>query len=403
MLREGRAGLLFLSVCALSLLNATAPLNPTVKVVKHPAAALPPECDEGVAPAPSPRIQVAEAPPEPMPVAAHPETVRDLLQETQAAAARGDREGFNDALARLKAMPDHAMANDVIRVYDDLNRLWTYEFETPTGAFFDSSNELLPMLSAYPAYRKSIAEQTLTAGGAMLYPSRESRDFLVREAASRLAKLGLAKKPAAPPVAAAKPTPKPPREKPRTTITEETAHKPQSHHARTKKSHGGQAPTPVPRVAEKKPAPRPTPVPAPVPATTTHAPVPAPIRTPTPTPVPTTTTHAPAPAPAPVPVTTTHAPAPAPAPASVPTTTTQAPVPAPAPVTTTTTAPATDTTPVTTTTATPETTTTATETTASEAPQAQQAQKSPMKNVILPIILIVIGIGVLIVLFRASS
>jgi len=382
-LREGRAGLLLLSVCALSLLNATAPLNPTVKIRKHSSTPLPAECDESVAPQPSPRIQMAEAAPEPVPVAARPGSVRELLQETQAAAARGDRDGFNDALARLKATPDHAMADNVIRVYDDLGRLWTYEFETSSGAFFDASNDLLRMLSAYPGYGKAVEEQTLTAGGTKLYPSRESRDFLVREGASRLAKLGLAKTPA-PPVTVA--VARKPKEKPRTTTTTTTVveKKQTVHHPRVKKSRGGQAPTPVPvpKVAEKKrqPKPAPTPVPAPVPA-----------------PVPTTTTQAPTPRPAPVP-------------APVPTTTTQAPVAttttAPPPVTTTTAAAATtDTTPTTATAATDtaSTQTTATETTATEAPQQPQQPKSPMRNVILPIILIVIGVGVLIVLFRASS
>ena len=382
MLREGRAGLLLLSVCALSLLNATAPLNPTVKVVKHPAKALPPECDEGVAPPPSPRIQVAEAPPEPVPVAAHPATVRDLLQETQAAAARGDREGFNDAFARVKPLADR----DVVRVYDDLNRLWTYEFESPTGAFFNSSNELLSMLNAYPGYQKAIEEQTITVGGTKLYPSRESRDFLVREAASRLAKLGFAKKPvvATTTTATTKPTttkPKPaPREKPRTTTVV-------VHH---KKSSGGRAPTPVPvtKVAETKPKPKPVQAPVPVPAPVPK-PAPAPQPAPVPAPVPTTTTQAPVATTttAPPPVTTTTAtPTPAPATDTTPTTATQQPsTPATAEPTTTT-----------------ATTTTATETTATETTQPQP-QKSPMKNVILPIILIVIGVGVLIVLFRASS
>ena len=62
MLREGRAGLLLLSLSALTLLNAAAPLNPKVKVLKHPTSPVPSECEEGLAPQPLPHVDLAEVP-----------------------------------------------------------------------------------------------------------------------------------------------------------------------------------------------------------------------------------------------------------------------------------------------------------------------------------------------------
>ena len=113
---------------------------------------------------------------------------RALLTATQAAASRGDREGFRDALARLKSS---GSSNDVVSVYDDLDRVWTFEFETPTGAFFNATSGLVKVMSAYPGWENAVANQTVVIGGAKFYPSRETRDFLMREAAVRLSRIGL--------------------------------------------------------------------------------------------------------------------------------------------------------------------------------------------------------------------
>src|SRR5438105_4760410 len=107
MLREGRAGLLLLSLSALSLLNAAAPLNPKVNVVKHPTTPVPSECEEGLAPQPAPRIDLAPVPEAPSPASmeAPPSaSLRDLLRATQNAAAGHDRDAFNNSLARVKAI-----------------------------------------------------------------------------------------------------------------------------------------------------------------------------------------------------------------------------------------------------------------------------------------------------------
>jgi|GEM_PF-6809086 len=398
MLREGRAGLVLISLFACLFLNAAAPLNPTVKVVKHPKTAVPAECEEGLAPQvvpPTEPVEVPEPPPATLPTPSA--SLRDLLRVTQSDAAGRDRDAFNDAFARVNAYPsgsEKSAAADVIRVYDDLSRLWTYEFETPSGAFFDSSSGLLAMLSAYPGYQKAIEEQTLNVGGTKLYPSRESRDFLVREAASRLSKLGIRQPATTVPVPATKHKAVPlkvetPKAKKSAKSTTTTAHVP--------------SPTPVPKHVTKMPPPKPKTKktvlrgaeapPPPRGGVGAVAPQSTKPKTTTTT-TKTTTTATTTVAPVPPPTTTTVAPPPPP----IATTTTVA------PPTTTTVAPPTTTTvaPPTTTTVAPPTTTTIAPTTTTIAP-APAPEPKPTRNVILPIILIVIGIGVLIVLFRASS
>jgi outer membrane biosynthesis protein TonB len=388
MFREGRAGLLIFSVSALSLLGASAkpPLNPTVKLLKHPASTVPPECDEGVAPQPTPRIEIAEIreAPSPAPMKTSPSaSLRGQLTDAQNAALKRDRAGFSDALARaketLQSYPpgaERTAAAEVVRVDEDIDRLWKYEFEDPSGAFFDASNPLLAMLNAYPAYQKAIADQVLVVHGTKLYPTRESRDFLVREAAARLAKLSGGKAPAQ--------------------LVTSTTTKPALHRTTMHPAVVEDKSKPLPRVKPKGttivhvPAHATTHTPAPK-----HKPVkvakvspPPPARVPAPVPVTTTTAPPPAPVPVPAPVTTTTA-----ATTTVATTTT-APPPAPVPAVATAT---------TVTVTTPTTDTTVTTASAEPPPKPATPASSPFRSVVLPIILIVIGIGVLIVLFRASS
>src|SRR3954471_8082136 len=120
MLREGRVGLVLTSMFALSLLNAAAPLNPTVKVAKHPKTAVPSECEEGLAPQPVPSTELTEIPePPPSTPPAVSAPLRDLLRATQSEAAGRDRDRFNEAFARVKAYPSGSEKNaaaDVIRV-----------------------------------------------------------------------------------------------------------------------------------------------------------------------------------------------------------------------------------------------------------------------------------------------
>jgi hypothetical protein len=424
MLREARAGLLVLSVSALPLLGASAPLNPTVKVLQTAASPVPSECEEGLAASAAPRIEISERSTAMAP--APPSTsLRAQLNDAQTAAEHHDRAAFVDTLARAKATlqpyppgGERSVATDVVHVYDDLNRLWTYEFDDPNGAFFDATNSLLAMLNAYPGYQKAIADEILSVQGTKLYPSRESRDFLVRDAAARMGRLTGERAPAPP-------APVPVLKKHAPKVEDKSSPLPKIVKRGEKRVH---APRPVHKKKAQakakspaKPAPAPAPTPASVPlppsvVTTTTAP-----------PRPATTKAAPAPAPATTrtaattttaAATTTRAATATTPPTTTATlaTTTTAPTTTTTASVTTTTAPATTTTsatataPVTTTTAPTKTTTaqttmtTATETTSSAEPSSEpKPVPSPLRSILLPIILILVGIGVLVVLFRASS
>ncbi len=186
------------------------PLNPTVAVREHASSAVPTECEQGLAPA-VPRA----AQPLPEPVAL-PETssqianqdVAQALRRVQASAEANEREGFVEALAQARTAADAAppggqreAAREALRVESDIDRLWRYSLESPTGAFFDASTEegaLLTMLRQYPDYGRRIADSVLVVGGQTLYPTRESRQFLVQQAASRLVRLGIHSAPRAP-------------------------------------------------------------------------------------------------------------------------------------------------------------------------------------------------------------
>ena len=186
------------------------PLNATVVVREHPSSTVPTECEQGLAMA-APRA--AQPVPEP---AALPETssmianqdVAQALRRVQAFAEANDHDGFVEALAEARTAADAAppggqrdAARDALRVESDIDRLWTFAVTSPTGAFFDASSEdgaLLTMLRQYPDYGRSIVDSTLVVGGQTLYPTRESRQFLIRQAASRLVRLGIHSAPRVP-------------------------------------------------------------------------------------------------------------------------------------------------------------------------------------------------------------
>ena len=171
---------------------AAAQLNPTVQRLPRPSGPVPPECERGLLPAAAPRIDVGEMqePQVPAAVAAStPPATRSLraeLQEVQTAAGRGDRTRFREALARAKATlagypagGERTAAAAAVRVWDDIDRLWTYQIESPTGAFFDQSSDVYRIVSTYPGYEEAIRRQTFTTAGRRIYPSVESRALLV--------------------------------------------------------------------------------------------------------------------------------------------------------------------------------------------------------------------------------
>src|SRR5262249_11832904 len=143
-------------------------------------------CQEGLVAAPPRVVAEARPPAETKRVAAPPQLdLKTRLRAVQVAAEHDDREAFKVALADTRAAVaayptggERDAGNDVVGVYSDLERLWDYAFTAPAGAFFDSSSDFAGMMRRYPDYPKSIRDQTLNVGGQIVYPTRETRQFL---------------------------------------------------------------------------------------------------------------------------------------------------------------------------------------------------------------------------------
>ena len=379
-LRSRRAGLVLLLMFSAATLAAQSRVNPTVKIRPGAAAPVPVECEEGVAPQPMLRADLRDLVQEPDRAADMvPPPSRDLrssLAAAQAAARNNDRESFRQALAASKAMlvnyppgGEKNAATEVIAIYDDLDRVWDYQFSSPVGSFFDASvqgGNLLSTLQKYRGYDEYVRRQIYTdANGVRLYPTRESRDFLAREAGERLARLGIRD------AVAQRPQPQPqPQLQPRV-VTERSQPAPPS------------KPATVTQPAVSKA------VPKPAARSTSSTPKRKPARS--------TTRRAAAkvePVSEPPKSEPSDDPDPGPSPSIVATPSTSAPT-----ATETTATAAMSETTMTDTAAAVDT---AVATAPVDATDAQRAQ-TRTRSVILPIILILIGVGVLIVLFRASS
>ena len=424
----GRRRLLVVLAFALAAIPPVAAqtLNPVVTVLPRATSTPPNGCDQSLTASPTPRVtpqekQAAVPPPVEVPQPPPTTTLRGALRDVQDAGERNDRDAFTAALTRAASViedyppgGEKTAAGGVLKVYNDILAFWNYQYEVATGAFFDaSSRDLLSRAKAYPDYQNYIADKTIVdATGTRFYPTRETRDFLVREAASRLRRMSGGAAPAPVPQpsrpATSKPAPKPAQHPAQTPHKPAPSHQPSTTHATPKHTH---PPTPHPtkHKASTTPAQKPSTATAHKPSTTTthkpstataHKPAPpkkAPPQIaearPTPKHVePAPVTHTAAPVVAPAPSTTTHT--------AMPVTTTTA--------ATQTTTPMTTTTAPTTTEATATTASTPTETTTSAATETTEpspaASPSPSRrNLVIPIILILLGIGVLIVLFRASS
>jgi len=368
-LRSRVASTLFATIAVLCCGAASAQLNRTVTVLSKATTPVPAGCEEGLAPARAPRVEhevtrtkTAEPPP-------HDELTA-AMQRVQRAAEGDDRETFTSALADARATVanypsggEKQRAEKSLQIYADIDRLWSYAESSPTGAFFDAKSDdgaLLPTVKRYPGWSAAIADSTITTGGTTFYPTRETRQFLARLAKSGMPTPAPAAGRPSTKIAAAAPAPKHPR-KPEAKIAAATP-APKHHHKKKEVKVAAVAAKPA-----ATPAPAPAPAPAP-PSTNTIAapPVAAPTQTATTVPAPATTT-------------------------TQPTTTTQE------PVTTTTAAPPPQTLPPT------ETSVTAAPTTSSAQPPAQPAQGKSNVNMIVAIILVIIGVGMAIVLFRASD
>jgi hypothetical protein len=442
--RAQRVGLTATWLAAFAI-AAGAQLNPTVTLLSSPASPVPSDCDQSVAPQAMPRVQVAEIPEPPKRNAtAAPPTasVRAQLKDVQNAADRNDRDAFRDALARVKATVgvypaggEKAAAGDVIRVYDDLDRIWTWQMDSKTGAFFEAGSIPAQIMRGYPGFEGAIADQILVNANTRFYPTAETREFLVREAAQRLKKLGVtvatraprparvlprfATVPARTPAATAKPAEHhEPTTQAATTTRRAGKHGTASrkHRAETKIAEANEKPIAKPTTAKatgepsapsaptskhsqpkvaRETAQKPT-AKAPTKQAAAETPNPAPTKSPAPPPAVATSSPTPVPS---IAATSAQRAASEPETTSASSSATQ---PAPAAAASAATTATTGTTAAETTASQPATDTSASAETTDTTGTAGKGQPQS-KGVILPIILIVIGIGVLIVLFRASS
>lgn len=186
-------------------LGQSSALNPTVSVLPQATAPVPPECiDTASQPIQRAQIDDRPAPPPARPVdAAVPATsdLRSALAEAHAAAIARDRERFVAAHTRARrlvtTMPagrERTAAAEALAALDDVARLWDYQFNTPAGSFFDETvqdGSLVKALAKYPGYEEFIWRHTIVANGTRYYPTRESMDFVMRVASERLTRIGI--------------------------------------------------------------------------------------------------------------------------------------------------------------------------------------------------------------------
>lgn len=190
--------------------GASWPLNPLVTRNPNPPAVTPVECEQGLAPAPAPRVNVAELPtraeimPAAVPAAPPSRTLRRTLEEAHTALVRNDRPAFDTALANARLIlrdyppgAERTHAEEALRAYDDAAFLWDTQFRSP---FFDQNSEAYARASRYPGYAEAVRRGMFTDDAdRRFYPAAESRTFLSRIAAGRLDRLGIRTTMPAPP------------------------------------------------------------------------------------------------------------------------------------------------------------------------------------------------------------
>lgn len=200
-------GLLVLLVFSAFALGAQPqPLNPTVTLLPEATAPVPPECDDSATP--PPRLEVERLPPPPIdvpPPMPEPPPSTDLraqLRALHAAVAARDRATFDATLAQTKQMlatyprgGERSAAMEAVAVFDEIARLWDYQFRSPTGAFFGEGAEggaLLRTLKKYPGYEEAVRREVIAdVSGNRFYPTSESMDFLLNVAGERIGRVGV--------------------------------------------------------------------------------------------------------------------------------------------------------------------------------------------------------------------
>jgi hypothetical protein len=166
----------------------------------------------------------SESSPSSRPAAATRSSAHDiltLLRNLKDAADQNDHDAFNSDLAEARAsasvLPSGTQksgVDELLKTYGDLARVWDYVFASTSGSFFDEQTQngsLLSTLRAYPGFDEYIARRTLVdpASGHRYYPSRETRDFLSAYAGQQLSRLGISAPVEIPRTAASVPTTSP--------------------------------------------------------------------------------------------------------------------------------------------------------------------------------------------------
>ncbi|HYO79646.1 MAG TPA: hypothetical protein VE010_24485 [Thermoanaerobaculia bacterium] len=200
-LRQRPLGLLVLvTAVLLSLTGATSSINPLVTRRAQPAGPAPAECAEALAPAPLPRVDVPNIPlPQVVPAEAPAPpsgSLRAALQSAQTALTRNDRPEFDASLeaARdlLRTYPTGAerrSGEELVRIYEASARLWDAQYQSP---FFDQASPEYDSVKNVPGYEEAVRRSVLVdPTGRRYYPAAESRDFLARVAADRLRGIGI--------------------------------------------------------------------------------------------------------------------------------------------------------------------------------------------------------------------
>lgn len=357
-----------LTMVALTFVGASWELNPLVTRRPEPAGPAPLGCDESLAPSAAPRVNVAEIPerevivPVSMPAPPPSRSLREELDAAHRALVRNDRPAFDEHLRAARTIVqsypaggERSRAEEVLWALNDAAVLWDAQFQAP---FFDETSDAYARASRYAGYTEAVRRSVLTDDrDRRFYPAAESRDFVTRVAAERLQRLGV-RGASSPPPRVARAEPPAPSERvapssPRRATTSRPARRSRSTSIASKSSK--------PAAPAKS-----TPSSSPDPSESAVPPAPA---EPAPTAPPVSASQAGADAPA-SPVAGDVQPEPEPVPASTDSATTTA-----APVT------------------------------AEPAPAVPGAVPAPAerRSVIVPALLILIGLGVLVVLFRASK
>lgn len=411
---------------SLTLVGAAPALNPRVTKSATVHGVVPSDCDQALTTAPAPRVDVAGIPrAELVALDLTPPPSGDLrttLRDAQEALRRNDRPRFDANLARARTLlasypagAERRAGEELLRIYEDAAHTWDAQFESP---FFESASPLYARLSAYPGWSDAVRRGVLKDDrDRTFYPAAESRTFLTSVAADRLGRLGIRATPL-PSTRIASSTPtrsrstlRPRTETPqvptsRTGTSSPTIRKPAtstkskpSTRTATRRKSAPVSPDPTARRAPRVTA---TPAPA-APPPQKQAAAPPAAGGSSSSPVTTTTAGTSSSTPV-VPVTSIATTSTATATTGSVTTDTIATGSAFATDTRATETLATGTAATTESTETTATETTATETTATEtATETAAPAAEPKRSILLPTILILIGLGVLIVLFRASK